>query len=76
MSRERVAECVAGRSAAKALRFTFVTHHDSVSSALDPAPAILVRGGRVSVTDGPFAETKEQLADLRDACSGAASPSR
>ena len=72
MSRERVA----GRRDAKALRFTFVTHHDGVPSALEPTPAILVRGGSVSVTDGPFAETKEQLADLRDACSGADSPSR
>jgi hypothetical protein len=76
MSGETVAKPVAGRSDARSLRFTFVTHHDGVSSALDPAPAILVRGGGVSVTDGPFAETKEQLADLRDACSGAASPSR
>ena len=65
MSRERVA----GRSDTKALRFTFVAHRDGVSSALEPAPAILVRGGSVSVTDGPFAETKEQA-------SGAASPSR
>ena len=72
MTRERVA----GRSDAKASRFTFVTHQDGASSSPESAPAILVRGGSVSVTDGPFAETKEQLADLRDACSGAASPSR
>ena len=69
MSGEPVAEPVAGRSDAKALRFTFVTHHDGASSALEPAPAILVRGGSVSVTDGPFAETKEQASE-------AASPSR
>jgi hypothetical protein len=42
---------------------------------VDTATTVRVRGGRVSVTDGPFAETKEQLAgfyliearDLNDA---------
>ena len=29
------------------------------------ATTVRVRGGKVSVTDGPFAETKEQLADSR-----------
>ena len=43
--------------------------YGDVSSALESAPAILVRSGNVSITDGPFAETKEQA-------SGAASPSR
>ena len=38
--------------------------HYIVSNALHPsrtAQTILVRGGKVSTTDGPFAETKEQL---------------
>jgi len=38
--------------------------HYIVSNALQSsrtARAIRVRGGRVSTTDGPFAETKEQL---------------
>jgi hypothetical protein len=42
---------------------------------IDTATTVRVRNGRVSVTDGPFAETKEQLAgfylvearDLNDA---------
>jgi len=42
---------------------------------IDTATTVRVRGGRVSITDGPFAETKEQLAgfyliearDLNDA---------
>ena len=42
---------------------------------IDTATTVRVRGGRLSVTDGPFAETKEQLAgfylvearDLNDA---------
>ena len=46
----------------------------------DTATSVRVRNGRVSVTDGPFAETKEQLAgfylieaaDLNDAISTAA----
>ncbi len=29
---------------------------------VDTATTVRVRGGRLSVTDGPFAETKEQLA--------------
>ena len=29
---------------------------------VDTAKTVRVRGGRVSITDGPFAETKEQLA--------------
>src|SRR4051812_20404156 len=38
---------------------------------VDPAATVRVRNGKVSVTDGPFAETKEQLAgfyliDARD----------
>jgi hypothetical protein len=38
---------------------------------VDTAATVRVRGGKVSVTDGPFAETKEQLAgfyliDARD----------
>ena len=72
MSRSRVA----GRNDPKAMRFTFVTRHDDGSSALDSVPAILVRVGNVSISDGPFAETKEQLADTREPCSAAASPSR
>jgi hypothetical protein len=39
--------------------------HCLASEALQPvatATTVRVRGGRVSVTDGPFAETKEQLA--------------
>jgi hypothetical protein len=53
------------------------------SEALEPvrtAATVRVRGGKVSVTDGPFAETKEQLAgfylidarDLNDAIQVAA----
>ena len=39
--------------------------------AVETATTVRVRGGKVSVTDGPFAETKEQLAgfylvDARD----------
>ncbi len=39
--------------------------HCLASEALQPvrtATTVRVRGGKVSVTDGPFAETKEQLA--------------
>src|SRR6185369_12793953 len=39
--------------------------HCIASEALQPvstATTVRVRGGRVSVSDGPFAETKEQLA--------------
>ena len=39
--------------------------HCLASEALQPvstATTVRVRGGRVSVSDGPFAETKEQLA--------------
>ena len=47
---------------------------------VDTATTVRVRGGRVTVTDGPFAETKEQLAgfyliearDLNDAIQVAA----
>jgi hypothetical protein len=53
--------------------------HYIVSSALQPsrtARTILVRGGTVSTTDGPFAETKEQIGgfflieakDMDEAC--------
>ena len=38
--------------------------HHLASSPLEPVRAAMtvrVRGGRVSVTDGPFAETREQL---------------
>jgi hypothetical protein len=48
--------------------------------AVDTATTVRVRNGKVSVTDGPFAETKEQLAgfyliearDLNDAIQVAA----
>jgi hypothetical protein len=57
--------------------------HYIVSNALQPARTartIRVRGGKVSTTDGPFAETKEQLGgfflieaqDLDEACEIAA----
>ena len=39
--------------------------HCSASEALEPvraAKTVRVRNGKVSITDGPFAETKEQLA--------------
>jgi hypothetical protein len=53
--------------------------HYIVSNALQPARTartIRVRGGKVSTTDGPFAETKEQLGgffliearDIDEAC--------
>jgi hypothetical protein len=59
------------------------TGHYLVSDALQPigsATTVRVRGGKVSVTDGPFAETKEQLGgfyliearDLNDALQVAA----
>ncbi len=38
--------------------------HDLVSEALQPvqtATTVWVRNGKLSITDGPFAETKEQL---------------
>ena len=41
--------------------------HCLASEALQPvqtATTVRVRNGRVSVTDGPFAETKEQLAGI------------
>lgn len=55
----------------------------TASEALEPvatATTVRIRGGKVSVTDGPFAETKEQLAgfhliearDLNDAIQVAA----
>jgi|SRR5690349_94659 len=57
--------------------------HYIVSDALEPARTartIRVRGGKVSTTDGPFAETKEQLGgffliearDIDEACALAA----
>jgi hypothetical protein len=57
--------------------------HYIVSDALQPsrtARTIRVRGGKVSTTDGPFAETKEQLGgffliearDMDEACAVAA----
>ena len=57
--------------------------HYIVSDALEPARTartIRVRGGKVSTTDGPFAETKEQLGgffvieakDMDEACAIAA----
>jgi hypothetical protein len=57
--------------------------HYIVSNALQPAQTartIRVRSGRVSTTDGPFAETKEQLGgffliearDMDEACEVAA----
>jgi hypothetical protein len=53
--------------------------HYIVSDALEPARTartVRVRGGKVSTTDGPFAETKEQLGgffliearDMDEAC--------
>jgi hypothetical protein len=48
---------------------------DEALQPVDTATTVRVRNGRVSITDGPFAETKEQLAgfylvearDLNDA---------
>jgi len=59
------------------------TGHFIASDALQPvrtAQTIRVRAGKVSTTDGPFAETKEQLGgfflieakDMDDACAVAA----
>ena len=50
------------------------------SKPVETATTVRVRNGRVSITDGPFAETKEQLAgfyliearDLNDAIQAAA----
>lgn len=53
------AECVAYDSAIRD------SGHCVASEALEPvetATTVRVRNGKVSVTDGPFAETKEQLA--------------
>ncbi len=44
------------------LRETGVLHAAEPLFATDTATTVRVRQGRVSVTDGPFAETKEQLA--------------
>jgi hypothetical protein len=49
------------------MKLTFMIYHDK--KVLDALPlrhshtarTILVRRGKVSITDGPFAETKEQL---------------
>ncbi|MBZ0114385.1 MAG: YciI family protein [Thermoanaerobaculia bacterium] len=52
-------ECVEGDSAMRA------SGHCLASEALQPvetATTVRIRQGRLSVTDGPFAETKEQLA--------------
>jgi hypothetical protein len=52
-------ECVAYDSAIRD------SGHCISSEALQPvetATTVRVRGGKVSITDGPFAETKEQLA--------------
>jgi hypothetical protein len=55
----------------EAMRFTFVIRRngDVVSAARQAAPIIRVRRAKTCTTDGPFAETKEQLG-------GAAFPSR
>jgi hypothetical protein len=53
------ADCLAFDSAARA------SGHCIASEALQPiatATTVRVRNGKVSITDGPFAETKEQLA--------------
>jgi hypothetical protein len=53
------AECVAYDAAIRQ------SGHCVASEALEPvatAATVRVRNGKVSVTDGPFAETKEQLA--------------
>jgi hypothetical protein len=53
-----VAEALAYREALRK------SGHHVVSNALEPVQAattVRVRNGRVSTTDGPFAETKEQL---------------
>ncbi|MCK5770707.1 YciI family protein [Algiphilus sp.] len=68
----RDGECAANDEALKA------SGHFLLGQALQPVSAattVRMRNGRVSVTDGPFAETKEQLAgfiliearDLNDA---------
>ena len=44
------------------LRDTGVLHAAEPLHPVDTATTVRVRNGRVSVTDGPFAETKEQLA--------------
>jgi hypothetical protein len=53
------ADCLAFDAAARA------SGHCIASEALQPiatATTVRVRNGKVSITDGPFAETKEQLA--------------
>ena len=44
------------------LRKTGVLHAAEPLHPVETATTVRVRNGRVSVTDGPFAETKEQLA--------------
>ena len=62
------------------LRATGILHAAEPLFPTDTATTVRVRNGRVSITDGPFAETKEQLAgfylieaaDLNEAISTAA----
>ena len=44
------------------LRQTGVLHAAEPLFPIDTATTVRVRNGRISITDGPFAETKEQLA--------------
>ena len=44
------------------LRKTGILHAAAPLHPVETATTVRVRNGRVSVTDGPFAETKEQLA--------------
>ena len=53
------AEC---RHFGDGLRKSGVLHAAEPLHPVDTATTVRVRNGRVSVTDGPFAETKEQLA--------------
>lgn len=44
------------------LRQSGVLHAAEPLFPIDTATTVRVRNGRISITDGPFAETKEQLA--------------
>ena len=64
-SEERALEAVADRECVAHDAALRESGHCLASEALQPvqtATTVRVRNGKVSVTDGPFAETKEQLA--------------
>ena len=64
-SEEKKLESVADRECFENGELMKKSGHYIAAEALQPiktASTVQVRGGKLSVTDGPFAETKEQLA--------------